>query len=300
MGAMRLLLKVIAAVVLVVLVAALAAVAYVYVSTSQRVARTYDVTPPPLDVHVNDAAAVERGRFLVHRVSLCVECHGDDLGGKAIAEVPASSVWGSNLTAGRGGVGATYSDADFVRAMMHGVRKDGRSVVFMPSQDYKFTKSDMAALIAYIRTLPPVDREIPAPQLSFLARALAAAGFFPLLSAEYVDHAAVTFAPDADRSEAAVAGDYVISTAGCRGCHGKALDGVGGMPEVSNLTPVGLGAWSEADFRRAIRDARRPNGTEILPTMPRIYREIPDEELSQIFAYLKTLDPSGLKGKNQS
>ena len=296
---MRLLLKSLAYLVLLVVVAALAAVAFVYVSTGRRMARTYDVTPRAVHVSVADSASVERGRYLVHRVSLCVECHGDDLGGKPIGEVPASAVWGSNLTAGRGGLGATYSDADFVRAMMHGVKKDGRSVIFMPAQDYKFTKADMTALIAYIRTLRPVDRDVPQPQLGFLARALGAAGFFPLLSAEYVDHATVNFVAETDRSEGAAAGDYVISTAGCRGCHGPALDGVGGMPDVSNLTPVGIGAWTEADFTRAIRDARRPNGTEILPAMPRVYKELPDAELSQIFAYLKTLSPSGAKGKNQ-
>ena len=38
----------------------------------------------------------------------------------------------------------------------------------------------------------------------------------------------------------------------------------------------------------------------ILPTMPRVYRELPDEEISRIFAYLKTLAPSGAKGKNQT
>ncbi len=297
---MRSLLKLFAYLLALVLLVLAGAVGYVYVSTGQRMARTYDVTPRPVDVPVNDAAVVERGRFLVHRVSLCIECHAEDLGGKPIADVPASTVWGSNLTRGRGGLGATYSDADFVRAMLHGVKKDGRSVVFMPAQDYRFTKADMAALIAYIRTLPPVDREIPPPQLSFLARALGAAGFFPLLSAEYVDHATVDFVPEADRSEAAVAGDYVISTAGCRGCHGPALDGVGGMPDVSNLTPVGIAAWTEADFTRALREARRPNGTEILPTMPRVYKELPDEEISRIFAYLKTLAPSGAKGKNQT
>ena len=297
---MRRLLKALVYLVLFIVVALAAAVGYVYVSISQRMARTYDVTPPPLDVPVNDAAALERGRFLVHRVSLCVECHGVDLGGKPIAEVPASSVWGSNLTRGRGGLGGSYSDADFVRAMVHGVKKDGRSVIFMPSQDYRFTKADMGAMLAYIRSLPPVDRETAPPQIGFLARALGAAGFFPLLSAEYVDHAKVDFAPEADRSEAAAAGDYVISTAGCRGCHGRALDGVGGMPDVANLTPVGIGSWTEADFTRAIREFRRPNGTEILPSMPRIYKELPDQELGQIFAYLRTLPGSGKKGKNQS
>ena len=187
-----------------------------------------------------------------------------------------------------------------MRALTHGVKKDGRSVIFMPSQDYKFTAADMSAIIAYIRSMPSVDRQVPQPEVGLLARALGVTNKFPLLSAEFIDHATVAFVPVADRSQAVKAGDYVISTAGCRGCHGPALNGIGGMPDAANLTPVGIGAWTEADFNTAIREARRPNGTAILPLMPRIYKEVPDEDLSRIFAYLKTLPPSGTKGKNQT
>ena len=89
-----------------------------------------------------------------------------------------------------------------MRALTHGVKKNGQSVIFMPSQDYKFTEADMGALIAYIRSVPPVDREVPEPELGLLARALGVANLFPLLSAEFIDHDAVAFVPVADRSEA--------------------------------------------------------------------------------------------------
>ncbi len=276
------------------------AVAYVFYASNQRLAKTYVVTPPAVAVPVGDPAAIERGRYLVHKVSLCIECHGEDLGGKPLTETPLTSLWGSNLTRGRGGLGASYTDADFVRALTNGVKKNGQSVIFMPSQDYKFTEADMGALIAYIRSVPPVDREVPEPEVGFLARALGAAGLFPLLSAEFIDHDAVAFVPVADRSDAAKAGDYLISNAGCRGCHGPQLSGEGGMPDAANLTPVGIGAWTEADFKAAIREGRRPNGTTLLPAMPRVYQVMPDEELSKIFAYLKTIPPSGTKSKNQS
>lgn len=276
------------------------AVGYVFYASNQRIDKVFAVTPPPLDVASSDPAVIERGRYLVHRVSLCVECHGEDLGGKVVTDTPLTRLWGTNLTKGRGGVGATYTDADLVRAMTHGVKKDGRSVIFMPSQDYKFTAADLSALIAYIRSVPPVDRETPRPEFGFLARALGVANLFPLLSAEFIDHDRVAFVPVADRSEAAKAGDYLISTAGCRGCHGKQLTGEGGMPDAANLTPVGIGAWTEADFKTAMREGRRPNGTMLLPAMPRAYQVMPDEELSKIFAYLKTLPPSGTKAKNQT
>jgi len=298
---MKRVLKYLLYLVLFVFAVAIGALGYVYYASSQRVDKTYAITPPPVQIPLGDPAAIERGQYLVHKVSLCVECHGEDLGGKsAIDSAVMAKLWGSNLTSGRGGLGRTYADADFVRVMTHGVKKDGRSAIFMPSQDYKFTAYDMGALVAYIRSLPPVDRDVPAPVLGPMARILGLAGKFPLLAAELIDHDAVAFVPVADRSEAVAAGDYVISTAGCRGCHGPQLTGEGGMPNAANLTPVGIGAWSEADFRTAIREARRPNGTAILPDMPRIYKELSNEELSRIFAYLKTLTPAGTKSKSQS
>jgi cytochrome c553 len=296
---MRRVLKYLSYLVLALIVVLGAAIAYAYVSTNSRVARTWQVNSPPVTIPVNDPEAVERGRYLVHKVSLCIECHGEDLGGKQVTEFPVKTLWGSNLTRGRGGLGASYTDADFTRALTHGVKKDGRSVVFMPSQDYKFTERDMASLIAYIRSLPPVDRETPGTELGFLARALSTFVGLPLLPAELIDHENVGFEPDTARADAVSAGDYVIDTAGCRGCHGPALDGVGGMPDAANLTPVGIGHWTEADFKTAIREARRPNGTTILPTMPRVYKEVPDDELSRIYAYLRTLKPSGEKSKTQ-
>ena len=298
---MKRVLKFVLYVVLFVVVVAAVALGYVYHASGQRVDRTYAVTPPPLEIPLGDPAAIERGRHLVHKVSLCVECHGENLGGKAaIDSAVMAKLWGSNLTSGRGGLGRIYSDADFVRVMTHGVKKDGRSAIFMPSQDYKFTAYDMGALVAYIRSLPPVDRDVPAPVLGPMSRILGLAGKFPLLSAELIDHDTVAFVPVADRTDPAKAGDYLISTAGCRGCHGPQLTGEGGMPNASNLTPVGIGGWSEADFRTAIREARRPNGTTILPDMPRIYKELSDDDLSKIFAYLKTLPPTGTKSKTQS
>jgi cytochrome c553 len=297
---MKRVLKFVVYLVLFVVTVAAVALAYIYYASSQRVAMTYAVTPPAVQIPLGDPVAIERGRYLVHKVSLCVECHGEDLGGKAVSQTPLSRLWGSNLTNGRGGLGTTYTDADFVRALTHGVKKNGESVIFMPSQDYKFTEADMGALIAYLRTVPPVDRDVPEPQIGFLARTLGVTNKFPLLSAEFIDHDKVGFVPAADRSDVAKAGEYLISTAGCRGCHGPLLTGEGGMPNAANLTPVGIGAWSAADFRTAIREARRPNGTTILPDMPRIYKELSDEDLSKIFAYLKTLPPTGTKSKNQS
>ncbi len=275
-------------------------VGYVYWRSSALLAKTYGVKPPEVTIP-SDATSVARGKHLVEKVSLCIECHDKDLGGKVLDDnFMFGRLAGSNLTRGRGGIGTRYSDDDYVRAMVHGVRKDRHSVLFMPSADYKFTEADLAALIAYIRSVPPVDRELPAARIGPMARTLSVFGSFPMFVAELIDHSSVKFAAPGDMTNPIAAGDYLISTAGCRGCHGPELTGGGGPPPgASNLTPVGLDGWTDSDFITSIRDHKRPNGTAIDEAMPRVYGQMSDDDLRKIFQYLKTIPAKGAKTKNQ-
>src|SRR5690606_38634409 len=110
------------------------------------------------------------------------------------------------------------------------------------------------------------------------------------LPAELIDHGAPPFIEPADAADPISVGSYLVSSAGCRGCHGPDLTGAGGaMPNASNLTPVGLDGWSEMDFKVALRQGRRPNGTELVPEMPRAFGAMSDEDLHLVFEYLKSL-----------
>jgi cytochrome c553 len=275
-------------------------VGYVYWRSAAMLAKTYNVAVPEVTIPT-DELSIARGKHLVERVSLCIECHDKDLGGKMVYDdFPFGRLAATNLTSGRGGIGNGYKDEDYVRALVHGVRRDRHSVLFMPSADYKFTEADLAAIIAYIRSVPPVHREYPQPSIGPMARALGIAGKFPLFVAELIDHQNVTFARQADVTNPVAAGDYLISTAGCRGCHRPDFTGGAGPPPGgSNLTPVGIGGWTETDFIRAIREHKRPNGTAVAEEMPRIYGTMSDDDLRKIFAFLQTVPPKGEKTKNQ-
>ncbi|HZA34443.1 MAG TPA: cytochrome c, partial [Vicinamibacterales bacterium] len=94
---------------------------------------------------------------------------------------------------------------------------------------------------------------------------------------------------------------HTVETAGCRGCHSPDLTGGGGPPPgASNITPVGIGDWSDADFLKAIRTHVRPNGTQIAETMPPGYGGMTDQELTAVHAYLKTVPGKGKRSKTQS
>ena len=295
MNLFRILLKIVAALLVVVMLAGVV----VYLLAERRINRTYQVSVPAITVST-DAEAVARGKRLATVVAPCAECHGHDSGGKVMLdELAMGTLHAVNLTRGRGGIAARYSDEDWVRALLHGVRRDGRSVVFMPSHEFHFTRQNTADLIAYFRALPAVDREHPAPKIGLLARALSF-GPLPLLPAELIDHGTVAFAQPPTTTDPIVVGQHLLDTAGCRGCHEPDLAGGGGPPPgAANITPVGIGDWSDADFLKAIRTHLRPNGTKISDAMPAAYGQMTDAELAAIHADLKTVPAKGKKSKAQ-
>jgi len=266
----------------------------VYWQSNVRLHRVFPVAvlPPTLPAGTAD---VEQGRHLA-RTRGCNVCHGADLGGAKVIDDPAMGrLFGPNLTRGRGGVVAAFSDQDFERAIRHGVTPDGRGLFLMPSADYaQFTQADMADLIAYVKSVPPVDRESVPLRIGPVARALLVAGKIKL-SAEVIDHAALK--PDVvERGPTVAYGRYVAIS--CTGCHGSNYSGgkieIGppNWPHAANLTPAGqLAGWSEADFIAALRTGRRPDGTQIDPVMPRAFGEMDDIELKAAWKFLRTLRP---------
>ncbi len=296
MKLLRIVLKLVVALIAVIVLAGIV----IYVMAERRINRTYQVSVPSVTVPT-DAEAIARGKRLATVVAPCADCHGEDFGGKVMMDQLAmGTLHSANLTNGRGGIATRYSDEDWVRALLHGVRHDARSVVFMPSHDFHFTEQDTAAIIAFFRSLPPIDREHPAPRVGLMARALSF-GPLPLLPAELIDHDKVAFARPLASADPVVVGQHLLDTAGCRGCHQPDLTGGGGPPPgAANITPVGIGDWSDADFLKAVRTHVRPNGTKIADTMPPAYGQMSDAELTAIHSYLKTLPAKGKKTKTQS
>ncbi len=272
------------------------ALAAVYGVSEARMRRTYRVDPGPVALR-GDAGAVRQGAHLAV-VRGCAECHGADLGGRVFIDAqPMARLTASNLTPGRGGVASRYTDADWVRAIRHGVAPDGRPLLFMPSHEFNpLGDDDVGALIAYIKSLPPVDSDLPASSVGPLGRALFLAGQIPLLPAEIIDHAAPRRVPPAPGATAEY-GAYLAT--GCTGCHGAGFSGgrIPGTPPdwkaAANITPdpaTGLGRWTEQDFVRAMRTGKRPNGSDIDPLMPwKGLATMTDTELRAIWLYLRTV-----------
>jgi mono/diheme cytochrome c family protein len=268
----------------------------VYLASEARLNKEYDV-PVETIIIPTDPASIERGKHLFEAVGGCAACHGKDLAGGVVLEDAAiGKFYASNLTSGQSGVGGSFSDQDFVRAIRHGVLPDNKAVLVMPSNDfYHFGDLDLGAIIAYVRSAPPVDREWPDSTIGPVGRALLMAGAFGQLPAEAIDHTAPRQPPPA-ASVSAEYGQYLVSAIGCSGCHGPDLAGgaVPGSapddPRAPNITPGGeIAGWSEAEFLNTLRTGVTPGGRQFVGDMPLEYGQMTDDELKAIFQYLQSL-----------
>lgn len=126
---------------------------------------------------VADDAAVARGKYLV-TLGGCQDCHTPGhflgkpdmtrmLGGSEVGfEIPGLGVFcGPNLTPDREtGLGG-WTDAQIVTALRTGIRPDGRALApIMPWRALAvLTNEDAAAVVAFLRSLPPVKNKVPGP-----------------------------------------------------------------------------------------------------------------------------------------
>lgn len=264
------------------------AVGVVYAASERRFRKHFEV-PIHRVTAPTDAVSVERGQHLA-TIRGCTTCHGVGLAGHVEVDDPMlGRLAGPNLT--NGGRGAALTDGDWERAVRHGVRRDGAPLLIMPASEHTgLSDEDLGALIAYARSLPGAPMVPPPSKAGPVLRGLFAAGMVLLLSAEEIDHTQ-PHPTHVNAEPTAAYGGYLVAM--CKGCHGPQLSGgkiPGGPPDwkpAANITPGGIGRWSEADFITALRTGRRPDGSTIDTQMPwKSFGQMTDVELGAIYAYL--------------
>jgi cytochrome c553 len=321
---MRLVLKILGGLILLVVVAAVGVYLWAGYATDRRLSATYEThvidfpIPTPLSAEELAAAGVtedsggalalaqarERAGHLLRARYPCAECHGENFGGGTMIDAfPIGRLLGPNITRGRGSKTVGYTASDWDRAVRHGVLPDGRPSI-MPAQDFmKMSDQELADIVAYIESLPPVDNEVPPPFFGPLGRVLVATGqLSPAVDAipdQFMTHPVV---PPVETTSVEY-GAHIAAT--CMGCHGPELAGgpiVGGdpaWPPARNLTPheTGLAGWTYNQFVTALRDGRRPDGTAIrepMVLMVPMAQAMKDVELQAVWMYLQSLPPRPL------
>jgi len=273
-----------------------------------------------------DEQTVARGEYLYKYSLNCWDCHGSQ-GSHSPDEPQAGGfefdmtniglpggfgfIYASNITPDpETGIGS-WSDGELVRALREGVDPAGNLIFPIMEAEWwsGLSDEDVLALVAYMRSLPPVRNEVPEPRLTFIAKALFALG---ILKAQ----PAVTEPVVAPPKGATVGyGEYLAYHAStCVGCHMPRNPNTGqydltrpfagGLFPVpdegfsatgSNLTPdpaTGIGNWTEEQFLTAMRTGLRPNGTVMLPFMPwPSYSRWDEDDLRAVWLYLRSLEP---------
>ena len=255
----------------------------------------YDVPVETISIPTHPAS-IERGEHIA-TIRMCRHCHLDDLGGQTAGAPLLVTLSVPNLTSGVGGVGTNNTDEDWVRAIRHGVGHDGRGLALMPSSVfYYLNDEDLGALIAYLKSLPPVDNELPLTDLGPLGRVMLTLGQLPPEinpNVLVIDHDGPRpLAPDTGVT--VEYGKYLATT--CTLCHGANLNGqtVREGPNVYvalNLTRGGeMVGWSEEDFVTTMRTGITPSGHPLKEFMPwKYFGQMTDDELRAVWLYLQSL-----------
>jgi cytochrome c553 len=228
-----------------------------------------------------DADAIARGKH-VSIIWACTKCHGEDLSGRLLTNDPIEgtipilgAIPAPNLTSGNGSVARFYTDADWIRAIRHGVKPKGHVEIFM--YDYYSTMSDqdLGDLIAYLKQIPLVDSNVPAIQYGLIIPIFSAIGIFAP-AAGLIDHNAPRPA-DSVAGPTKEYGGYLSAI--CAGCHG-------------NSVGRKLKKWSEDDFVRTFQTGVLPDGRKLGQTMSsKTFSEMTDTELSALWLYFTDTKP---------
>lgn len=261
---------------------------------------------------IDTANMVARGKYIVRDAATCGGCHaaseknpdGPLSGGTEFKDWRLGTIRGSNLTPDSATGLGTWTEADIVRAIKYGQRKDGR--ILAPVMPFEWlnrmSDADAFAVAAYLKSQPPVHIEVrQSPNLLFR---------FARLFMSPAQQVAVNPPP---RAATAAYGNYLADhVALCAHCHtprsgvrdqydqDRAYAGDASPPKEfpvnpSNITPdkeTGIGKWTQADFVRTMRTGVNPSGDSLNPIMPwRTLRRMTDRDLIAMYLYLRTVPP---------
>jgi hypothetical protein len=300
---------------LILLIILVAVGGYVYINVA------YPKVSPAKDITIERTPErLVRGEYMAKHVSICLDCHSK----------PDKSYFSNPIISGTEGMGGQefsgigtlyvpnitpaalkdWTDGEIVRAITAGVSKDGRPLApMMPYTEYRhLAKEDVYAIVAYLRTLPSIENEVPRPSINFPLNLI-----FRTIPSDPEPQ------PSPDSSDSVATGNYLTRVAGCLFCHtpveqgtpipGKEFSGGHefsdpelGVVRSANITTdreTGIGSWTKDAFIKRFKAYADSAGRHIpvaegamQTAMPwTLYAGMTEEDLGAIYAYLRTMPP---------
>jgi mono/diheme cytochrome c family protein len=230
------------------------------------------------------AAKVRHGERLTHVLG-CTGCHGAQLQGEQFepAQTQYGPIYGSNLTRALRG----FSDSQVEAIVRQGAHPTRKTVWVMPSDIFQHLSApDMAALLAYIRSLPPGGRPTPPPEFSAVdKRDIASGEYKPAV--ELVKEQRNQLPVDLGRELAL--GRYITEVT-CAECHGPKLEGHSG-PKGGTPDLIAAGGYTRAEFERLITQGVPTGGRKLREMMSGVakyrFSQLTPHERDALYAYLK-------------
>ena len=261
---------------------------------------------------VQAQAPVERGKYLVNTIMTCQNCHtpkGErgapiyerDLSSGLSWDEPPFKVTASNITQDKEtGIGS-WTDEQIKTALRKGQRPNGvHLAAIMPSDFYEIlTDNDLNAIVAYLRTVKPVKQTYPDP-------------IYKIALPRHILPGAERPFTEADMADKVKKGFYLATIGHCFECHtpmgpkGREFEtryGAGGFDfpgpwgkstsrNITSHKEKGIGAWTDAEIKRAITDGISRDGSRLKPPMGyEFYKNMTNDDLDAIVAYLRTVPP---------
>jgi cytochrome c len=302
-----------------IMVVALAAVLAVVISLTVGLRPFIGPKARPLTSQKFDSTPerLARGKYLSENVLDCFACHsqrdwtkhdapeipGTKGGGQApfpLEGLPGK-VYPPNISPDKESGAGLWTDDQLARAIREGIGYDGRALFpMMPYENYHhLSDEDLASVIVYLRSLPPVHHLVPKTELIFPVKYLIRSAPEPITAP----------VPPPDLSTPVKRGDFLVRVAGCRDCHtpqkmgqpmpgldlagGWVMQGPWGTVASANITPdpSGISYYDERLFLKVMHTGY-VNARELKPIMIWwVHRGMTDEDLKAVFAYLRTVPP---------
>lgn len=261
-------------------------------------------------------ARLERGRYLAEGSLHCFQCHskpdknapgapalpGTKGGGRIWTEEGFPWLVTPNITPDKETGGGTWTDDMLARAIREGIGHDGRALFpLMPYRSFShLSDEDLASVVVYLRTMEPVQDRLPQTKTPFPLSIMLNILPEPLKAA----------VPPPDLSTQVKRGEYLAKISDCAGCHtprGRMSPELAGFEfaggnvvgkgesavAATNITPdpSGISYYDEALFLEVMHTGH-VKARQLNPVMPWVYlRNMTDDDLKSIFAYLRTLKP---------
>jgi mono/diheme cytochrome c family protein len=252
--------------------------------------------------------SLERGSYLVNTIMTCGNCHspkgppaavaGKDFSGGLRFNEPPFDVTASNITPDKEtGIGS-WSAADIKRLLLQNVRPNGTSIVVMPTGFYNILlPSDLDAIVAYVQSIKPVKNKVPDPIYKMPVQHQIFPGAEKPIKAS-------------DLNDQIARGFYLATIGHCMECHtpmvkgaqdfanamgagGQEFPGPWGVSVSRNITSSktkGIGAWTDAEIKRAITQGIDKDGNKLKGPMGfTYYAHMAEADLDAVIAWLRTV-----------